>query len=1745
MALVALVFFLLVQVPTPNPRSAISGPLPATRVISFRTDASPEEIQAAGAELLESYGAFAVARGGEGSLALVKAQGRYANPLEGSSTLQLLGGIVDLATLAPRPASEWPIDSRGETVGVVHFHAPIKAEWKDALQALGLHVLRYLPQDAFVVRGHSTAFDRGSILPYVDWLGPYAPSWKVRPDIPTGSLLDVRILVFPGESPETVEAWLGHQGIPPALPSASGPGVIGTFGGGDFRWVRAQIPSTLMSSLAALPIIEFIDPVYAVHDWNAETDWVIQSNSTGNYRYWSAGLDGTGQVVGMADTGLDYDGNSFRQSSGSIVSGDIYNTTDPSRRKVIRYVNMGVQTGQLTWLGGGGQWDPWSIKDSNHRPALGDCTFGHGTAVASTLAGNDTGIGTSPNEGNARGAKLYLQDIGTVGLDTNCNGGNGNADLLNYLPQDYADLFGPPGLVYNDPAAPVRVHSDSWGGTANVYDLQARMVDMFVWAHPDMTIVFAAGNCLSACASGTIGTPGTAKDILTVGGAYNPDVVGQGQNDLAPQSGRGPTSDGRIKPTLVTIFDGDSAMSDGNPVSGAGGPDDHWAGTSYSTPAAAAAAAIVRQYFMEGWYPSGRPLLADAMTPSAALIRAVLIASGVPVTGTGTVSRGGSDTWPNSEQGFGRVLLSNVLPIAGGDTFRTQVVDGTAGLLTGDAPTYTFHIATPGPVKFVLTWSDFPGTLGATKALVNDLDLKVTAPDGTVYRGNHFAPFAQAESLAGGTFDSTNVEEAVIRKTAMVGEWSVQVIGSNVPVGPQPFALVATGSLDGSYGRLTLDRAVYAEADTVQFVVQDSSATSVMVHVASGIEPAGENVTLTGGAPDEFWRGSIRTAFGTPVADGLLQVREGDTITSTYQDLSPVHTTTATAKILASGPTIHDVTVLDTSATSATITWSTIEPSTTEVQFGTSAASLSGNANTSDLVTSHAITLGNLTPDTAYLFQVTSRGRRANATTDTNGGILYHLQTAPLGDVLLVIGGKSFPPEREASYLAALKTNGWTASVWHVADLGLPNLTTLQGRRAVVWQVGLEQYPPFNATERDLVKRYLDGGGRLIVSSHDAAWALSDPNSSFRTPASAAWVRGVLKATFVCDPGSIVRVSGISADPISGAYTGGVVYTPHRLGGADDEIAPISAGGVTSSMWTDDSQVSGCTPSNQPVGLRWVSAARNGTAGIGTWGGNYSRLAYFAFEITSLDTTANDLKAASPTRAAILDAALRWLVSTAPSGLDRDHPDVNITSPSGGVFHGPSLTVDWTAAAYGSGVGIANFTVEASADAGQTWTPIATLAGSLRTYTWNLGTVTNGDRYRLRITAHDDGTPSLSAADVTDATFTIARPNGDTEGPMLWAGSVRVAPLPPGAALPVTFSATADDRTRGGSAIAAAELFLQVAPPPTGATGQGLPMSASDGRFDGEVENVSWQEGLTSGPGTTCAWIHARDAAGNWGPYDSRCFVVINAGPDTVPPAPAFSNAVVPANGNQDLSIGWLAPYDDNLFGGTVEYRVFRADSPRGPWTIDVSGPIPANGSANYRFVDVGRAADTANYYYRIETIDAGGHTTLSSSLAVKFRLSFGTGLNLLGMPLILTDSKFGDFAAGREWADAWAYDGCAGGFGWSSALPTDATTFSLLAGRGFWMNGTAPDVVPALGVVAQTSRLRLCAGWNLIALPGLATGLTVQSLMAGTGAQRVMGFDPAGPYHVRDLNGGDAIVEWTGYWVLVPRDVEWTVPGW
>ena len=1732
LAALAFAWILAVQIPLastgPRPGSATPS---ADSEILFRTNLSPAEVLAVGGQIVEDYGGFLVARGPAGLAERLQAEGHRADEIHGSSVIHFLDGPLDVSTLAPGRPDTWIRDANGRSVGVVHFHAPIKTSWKEELASLGVDVLRYVPRDAFLVRGSPSALQSLRSLPYVDWVGSYDASRKIRAGMQASGIADVRIALFPGEATEGVVAWLAHRGLSTGTKSESGPAVLGTFGLDEFRWVRARVPASLLPDLANLASVEFIDPVRPAQLLNAETDWVMQTNASGDYRYWTNGLDGRGQVVGIADTGVDYDGAQFRQSSAAITIGDLYNATDASRRKIVRYVNMGVLTGQLTWPGGGGSWDPWSIMDTYHLPGGSNCTFGHGTAVASTLAGNDNGIGTSVNDGNALAAKVYVQDVGTIG--PSAIPGCKDEDSLLYLPEDLQELFGPAGLVYNDPLAAVRIHSDSWGTATNVYDLQAQSVDAFVWNHPDFLVLFAVGNNGSAAA--TVDTPATAKDLLAVGGAYNPDTPPLTQNDLAFLSSRGPTTDGRIKPTLLSIFDGDSAMSDGNPWSGVGLADSQWQGTSYSTPAAAAAAAIVRQYFVDGWYPMARPVAGNGRTPSAALLRAALIASGVQITGSGAV-RSGSDTWPNNEQGFGRILLANILPIAAeGDTFATQIVDDAAGLLTGDVRTYRFNVVNGArPAKFVLAWSDYPAALGAAKALVNDVDLEVTAPDGTVYRGNRFGTFAQGQSVPGGSFDTTNVEEAVIVRAPAVGVWTVRVIGSDVPVGPQPFALVATGNLDAAYGRVSLDRSVYSESDAIGIQVEDVDATSVQVRAASTVEPAGEVVTLAKGSAEGIWRGTIATAFGPAAADGVLQVRDEDSITVAYADASPSHTDLATARVDAVGPVISAASADRIGTTGARIRWRTDEASTTGVRFGTSPLNLDSSTETKDLRTDHALMLNGLTPDTTYYYDIVSRDRLGHETRDANGGRHYRLRTAPWGDVLLVVGDASFPEEREASYAAALDGRGWTWSVWRIADSGPPPLGILRQQRAVLWQVGTEQYPAFDASSQSLVKAYLDGGGRLLVVSHDAAWSLGDAASPWYSAEGEAWIGGVLKASLQCDPLSALALRGAAGDPITGAYTLGVGYAPHRSGGADDELTLVSAGGTATTIWTDD-VIDGCAASGGPVGLRWVSSAANGTDGVGAWGGRPSRLVYFAFELTGLDAASGDLNPGSPARAEVLDNALRWLVGTATGSLDRDHPDVRLTAPNGGTFTGPTLTITWTASS--TGAALADVALLYSADAGQSWDAIATVPGADVLYAWDVSAVPNGDRYLVRAIARDAGAPPLKGEDVSDSPFALNRVGGDTVGPAIWAGSVHLSPNPPAVGSTVWINATADDTRSGSSRIVAAELFLLDVQPPPSADGTGLPMAAADGAFDGPVENLTWSGTLGVPLGASCLWVHARDLGGIWGPYGGFC-------PDAIPPAAAGLVGIRLANGQADVEVRWAPAPDDGAYGGTSRYRVVRSTTPRGTG-FDVSGDVPATQASSYAFVDVGAGlGDPSDYFYRIESVDGANNTARTVSLAAKVRLDVAAGLNLLALSVETANRSLGDLAAGVAWLAAWTYDACGPAPGWSSA--TGATSsLPIGPGQGFWINASASGSLVAVGLVAPTVRVTLCEGWNLVGLPGFGAGITVAALRAATGADTVMGFDPADAYHLRILGDAEVLAPGAGFWAHVPAAAVWTVPGW
>ena len=106
---------------------------------------------------------------------------------------------------------------------------------------------------------------------------------------------------------------------------------------------------------------------------------------------------------------------------------------------------------------------------------------------------------------------------------------------------------------------------------------------------------------------------------------------------------------------------------------------------------------------------------------------------------------------------------------------------------------YAYDIGSSAtPFKVTLVWSDYPAS-APSGGLVDDLDLVVTAPDGTTtYCGN---VFSGGWSVTGGSADRVNNVESVYIQSPAVGQWTVRVSGYNVPApgNQQPFALVTTG----------------------------------------------------------------------------------------------------------------------------------------------------------------------------------------------------------------------------------------------------------------------------------------------------------------------------------------------------------------------------------------------------------------------------------------------------------------------------------------------------------------------------------------------------------------------------------------------------------------------------------------------------------------------------------------------------------------------------------------------------------------------------------------------------------------------------------------------------------------------------------------------------------------------------------------------------------------------------------------
>jgi fibronectin type 3 domain-containing protein len=676
------------------------------------------------------------------------------------------GGDVDRRHLIALSSAQ--IDTRvapdaavaaGDSRVLVKFPGPVTGEQIAALAATA-QIYTYLPHDTFLVRplaGLAVPRPTGA------WTGAFLPEYKISPAIAQAQQAEpttrtVMVTAFPDAD---------LAGVAAAAAGLPGVTVVGSDRGARFSRVRLRVPGDALAgattALAALADVFWIDVEGRRELLNDTTIWVGQSGLDAGMTtpVFDHGIHGEGQVVGYIDTGIDADSCYFRDATRGLPPMNVCDggtTSDPAQRKVIA-----VDFSSTTECTGGIAANEWDTQN-------------HGSHVAGTIAGDNLAnpIVHDPGDGMAPGAKLVVQDAGFLTDDCGDLPGIGCpvVDLKPFFQQAYTQG--------------ARIHTNSWGDNENAfvqnnYSAACQDVDEFMFSHPDFLILFAAGNSGPRAAS--VGSPSVAKNGLSVGATQR----GTAANSMARFSSCGPAADGRLKPDLTMPGQNIvSARNDRN-VGSNNCSTITMSGTSMASPAAAGMAALVRQYYTDGFYPLGAPDPGHGFAPSAALVKATLLNSTQAMTGTG------AGPLPDACQGWGRVLLDNALYFDG--QARRLVATDDPGFPQGSAGqtrTFTVQVEPGQPLRATLVWTDFPSTPAAAVNLENDLDLEVSGPAGT-FLGN---VFAAGQSTPGGSADHINNVEQVLLDAPAPGVYTITVRAFNVPSSAQPFALVISGGLN-------------------------------------------------------------------------------------------------------------------------------------------------------------------------------------------------------------------------------------------------------------------------------------------------------------------------------------------------------------------------------------------------------------------------------------------------------------------------------------------------------------------------------------------------------------------------------------------------------------------------------------------------------------------------------------------------------------------------------------------------------------------------------------------------------------------------------------------------------------------------------------------------------------------------------------------------------------------------------------
>lgn len=361
----------------------------------------------------------------------------------------------------------------------------------------------------------------------------------------------------------------------------------------------------------------------------------------------------------------------------------------------------------------------------------------HGDHTAGTImaAGNVDPHG----KGMAYGANLYVY------------GASPSYPGFNAIPQDYG-------------SREIRITSTSYSNGCNAgYTSLARTLDLQVRNFPSLMHVFSAGNaggdnCGYGAGSGWGNITGghkAGKNVITVA---NLNYLDQ----LSSSSSRGPAHDGRIKPDIAAKGTNVYSTMDPNTYT-------LKTGTSMSCPGVAGTLAQLFQAYRETY---------NGEDPMAGLMKAFILNTAEDLGNPG----------PDFKYGWGRINALRVVKVIEEARFDS------ATLNQGEVNTHSFDVpADVAQLRVMVYWTDYPASVNSNWALVNNLDMTLTDPASNTWNPWKLSHYPDSDSLnmsaTRGVDDRNNMEQVTLDYPA-AGNYTLDVVGTTVPQGPQIYYIV-------------------------------------------------------------------------------------------------------------------------------------------------------------------------------------------------------------------------------------------------------------------------------------------------------------------------------------------------------------------------------------------------------------------------------------------------------------------------------------------------------------------------------------------------------------------------------------------------------------------------------------------------------------------------------------------------------------------------------------------------------------------------------------------------------------------------------------------------------------------------------------------------------------------------------------------------------------------------------------------